>query len=183
MKTKDILHLAGVSVILGTIILGISSCSTMPEGARPITNLDTDRYIGKWYEIARFDFRYEKDMDNTTAHYSLNEDNSIKVVNRGYNYKKNKWSEAVGKAKIVDKPNVGRLKVSFFGPFYSPYNIIKLDPEYKYALVVGKNTNYIWFLSRTPDMPEEVKTDFVKEAEALGYDMSRLVWVEHGNRD
>ncbi len=182
MKTKNILCLLGVSAVIGAVMIGINGCATMPKGAMAINDFDPDKYLGKWYEIARFDFRFERNMDNTTAVYSKNEDNSINVVNRGYNYKKGKWSEAVGKAKLVDKPNVGRLKVSFFGPFYSPYNIIKLDPEYKHALIVGKNTDYIWFLSRTPDMPEDVKAEYMKTAEELGFDLSRLVWVEHGNR-
>lgn len=155
----------------------------MPKGAKPVTNFDANRYLGKWYEVARFDFFFEKNMDNTTAEYSLNDDNSIRVVNRGYNYKKNEWSEAKGKAKFVGSPDVASLKVSFFGPFYAPYNVIQLDKDYRYALVVGKNTDYIWLLSRTPTMPEDIKKKYVDVARSLGYDVDKLVWVEHGNRE
>ena len=181
MKKNQTILLIGTTLIVGSALL-LSSCATIPKGASPITNLEPEKYLGKWYEIARFDFFFERNMDNTTAQYTQNEDGSIKVVNRGYNYKKNKWEEAVGKAKFVESPNVGRLKVSFFGPFYSPYNIIELDENYQYALVVGKNTDYIWFLSRTTTMPEEVKQKYMEKAKSLGYDLNRLVWVEHGNR-
>ena len=112
--------------------------STIPE-------FDLSRYLGKWYEIARFDFAHEKDMDNVTARYSLNKDGSIRVENRGYDYKKGEWKESIGKAKFQGRPTIGSLKVSFFGPFYSGYNIIALDPNYLYSLVVGKNYDYLCF--------------------------------------
>lgn len=181
MNKRQALILAGTTLVIGSALL-LTSCGSMPKGATPVTNLNSEKYLGKWYEIARFDFFFEKNMDNTTAHYSLNDDGSIKVVNKGYNYKKGKWQEAKGKAKFVSSPNVGKLKVSFFGPFYSPYNIIDIEGDYEYALVVGKNTDYIWMLSRTPEMPEAVKEKFIQKAESLGYDLSRLIWVEHGNR-
>ncbi|MDO5524095.1 MAG: lipocalin family protein [Bacteroidia bacterium] len=181
MKKSHLLLLTGTTLAVGPALL-LSSSSALPKGAVPVTNLDPEKYLGKWYEIARFDFFFEKNVDNTTAHYSLNDDGSIKVVNRGYNYKKEKWQEADAKAKFISTPNVGRLKVSFFGPFYSPYNIIEIDGDYQYALVVGKNTDYIWFLSRTPEMPESIKQKYLQTAESLGYDLTRLVWVEHGNR-
>lgn len=122
----------------------INACSTMPKGAVVVEPFEADRYLGKWYEIARFDFRYERNMNNTTAQYALNEDGTIQVINRGYDTVKNRWKEATGKAKFAGEPTVARLKVSFFGPFYSPYNVIALDPEYRYALVAGKNLKYLW---------------------------------------
>lgn len=181
MKKNQLVLIAGATIIVGSALLLSSSVSQRKE-ATAVTNLEPDRYLGKWYEIARFDFFFERDLDNTTAQYSKNKDGSIKVVNRGYNYEKNKWVEGVGKAKFVESPHVGKLKVSFFGPFYAPYNIIEVDENYQYALIVGKNTHYIWFLSRTATMPDEIKEKFSRKAESLGYDLSRLVWVEHGNR-
>lgn len=183
MKNSKLFLIGGATLFLATIGLISSYAGTPKRKPVVVQNFDPKRYVGKWYEIARFDFFFEKNIDNTTATYTLNDDQTIKVVNRGFNYKKNKWSEAVGKAKFVSSPNEGKLKVSFFGPFYSAYNIVELDPEYRYALIVGRNKNYIWFLSRTPSMPEEVKQKYVDIAESLGYDLSRLVWVEHGNRD
>lgn len=155
----------------------------LPRGAWPVRGFDLERYLGKWYEIARLDSRFEKDLDNTTAEYSLNDDGTIRVVNSGYDLKRERWSDSIGRAKPIEDPEVGRLMVSFFGPFYSSYNIIELDPEYRYALVVGRNTDYVWFLSRTMEMPEEVKELFVSKAKALGYDTDRLVWVEQGTRE
>lgn len=175
-------------VFIGSLILGIGvlgsvyalySCKTIPQGAQAVKPFDKDKYLGKWYEIARLDFRYEKNLNNTTANYSLNDDGTIKVVNRGYNYIENKDKEATGKAKFVGSTDEAKLKVSFFGPFYAGYNVIAIDDEYKYALVAGRNLDYLWLLSRETTMPESVKQLYLKKAEELGYDTSKLIWVEH----
>lgn len=169
-----------VTLFLAFLLPG---CVTIPEGATAVQPFDAKRYLGKWYEIARFDFRFERDLNNTTANYSQNSDGSIKVVNRGYNYVKNEWKEAEGKAKFVDSPDIGRLKVSFFGPFYSAYNVIALDEKYRYALVAGKDLDYLWLLSRETTMPDEVKKDYLNKASAIGYDTTRLIWVEHSGQE
>jgi len=109
----------------------------------------------------------------------LNPDGSIKVDNRGFNYIKREWSQAIGKAKILKDPNEARLKVSFFGPFYAGYNVIALDQDYRYALVAGDSLRYLWFLSRDTAMPENVKDSYLELARSLGYDVSALVWVKH----
>lgn len=176
MKTYRIITIS----ILGIVSLfSFSSCSNIPEGAVAVTPFDKTKYLGKWYEIARLDFKFERDLNNTTANYSVNEDGTIKVVNRGFNYKTNEWKEAKGKAKFRETDNVAKLKVSFFGPFYSGYNVIALDEGYNYALVAGKNTDYLWILSRQTTIPEEVKQNYLKIAEDLGYKTADLVWVEH----
>ena len=108
---------------------------TIPEKAEAVTPFDASRYLGTWYEVARFDFKFERGLSKTTANYTLNEDGSIKVINLGYNAEKGKWKEAEGKAVFIGDPNIAMLKVSFFGPFYTGYNVIAIDPEYKYALV------------------------------------------------
>src|SRR5438046_321664 len=97
----------------------LNSCKTIPTGAVATKPFDVNRYLGNWYEIARIDFRFEKNLNNTTANYSLNPDGTIRVVNRGFNYKTGKWKEAAGKAKFVSDTNEAKLKVSFFGPFYA----------------------------------------------------------------
>ena len=135
--------------------------------------------MGKWFEIARFDFRFEKGLNNTTAEYSLNSNGTIKVVNRGYNYEKKIWKEATGKAKFVGNEKVAMLKVSFFGPFYAGYNVIAIDPEYKYALVSGSSFDYLWILSREKTIPAEIKSLYLEKAEKLGYKVSNLLWIEH----
>lgn len=159
----------------------LASCSSIPKGATAVKPFDKDKYLGKWYEVARFDFRFERDLNNTTAEYSMNPNGTIKVDNRGYNYKTKEWKQAIGKAKFAKTPDVAMLKVSFFGPFYGGYNVIALDPDYKYALIAGSSLKYLWILSRETTIPEEVKQDYLLKAQSLGYDTSKLIWVEHGN--
>jgi apolipoprotein D and lipocalin family protein len=128
---------------MGILGLIFGSCSTIPEGVVAIKQFNKAKYLGRWYEIARFDFRFERNLDNTTAHYSVNDDGTIKVVNRGYNYKKKLWKEAIGVAKFVGGPDVAMLKVSFFRPFYGGYNVIAIDNDYRYALVCGDKMSYL----------------------------------------
>ncbi|WP_396169074.1 lipocalin family protein [Flavobacterium sp.] len=177
MKNK-ILALGSAALFTATMFT-LHSCSSIPKGAKAVQGFEKEKYLGHWFEIARLDFVFEKNLNNTTADYSLNDNGSIKVVNRGYNYIKNKSAESIGKAKFVVDVTEGRLKVSFFGPFYSGYNILALDSEYKYALVVGKNLKYMWLLSREKTMPEAIKNDYLKIAKDLGYDTSALIWVNH----
>ena len=153
---------------------------TIPPGVVAVTPFNKEKYLGKWYEIARLDFRYERNLNNTTAEYSLNANGTIKVDNRGFNYKKGKKEQAIGKAKFVGDENIAMLKVSFFGPFYAGYNVIALDQDYKYALVSGDRRKYLWILSREPVIPEDIRINYLKVAENLGYKTSDLVWVEHG---
>ena len=157
------------------------SCSTIPKGVTAVKNFDKTKYLGKWYEIARLDFRFERNLNNTTAEYSLNPDGTINVLNKGYNTKTKEWESVTGKAKFIDDEKVAMLKVSFFGPFYSGYNVIALDDEYKYALVAGKNLEYLWILSRTTTLPEDVKKKYLDLAQSVGYKINELLWVRHDN--
>lgn len=177
MKNK-ILALGSAALFAATLVM-LNSCSSIPKGAQAIQGFDKEKYLGKWFEIARLDFVFEKNLSNTTAEYSLKDDGTIKVVNKGYNYLKNKNVASTGKAKFVGDATEGKLKVSFFGLFYAGYNILALDSDYKYALVVGKNLKYMWLLSRGKTMPETIKNDYVKIAKDLGYDTSALIWVKH----
>lgn len=174
------------NVRLGAVILCLAltalSCAKIPKGVVAIKPFDKQKYLGKWYEIARFDYAFERNMNNVTADYSLRDDGLICVKNRGYNYKKKTWKEADGKAKPAGKPDEGRLKVSFFGPFYAGYNVIAIDADYKYAMVAGKNRKYLWLLSRESTMPEEIKQRYLKQAKEIGYETSKLIWVEHNKK-
>lgn len=161
------------------VLFGLGSCAQLPKGATAVTQFDAEKYLGKWYEIARFDFRFERNLNNTTATYSLNNNGTLKVVNKGYNYVEKKWKEAEGKAKFVKDNRVASLKVSFFGPFYSPYNVIAIDENYQYALVVGNNTDYMWILAREKTIPDDLKNNYLKIASELGFDVNKLIWVEH----
>ena len=177
-KFKKYLSVYQLAIIATTAIL-LNSCGVkIPEYVQPLENFNSEEYAGKWYEIARFDFKYEKDMSFVTADYSINKNGSIKVVNRGFDYNKNKWKQAVGKAKFNGKNNQSALKVSFFGPFYAGYNVVMMDPDYQTALVFGENTNYIWILSRTKSISNETKEKFLAKAKEAGYDLDRLVWTQ-----
>ncbi|MBN1184140.1 MAG: lipocalin family protein [Bacteroidales bacterium] len=156
-----------------------SSCSSIPKGMRAVSPFNKDQYLGKWYEIARFDFRFERGLNNTTAEYSLLDDGKIKVLNRGFNYETKQWKQAIGKAKFAGNDAEAMLKVSFFGPFYSGYNVIALDNDYKYALVAGASLNYLWILSRETTIPENIKTQYLEIAEGYGFKTKNLLWIEH----
>ncbi len=170
-----------LSVAMTAIVMTFSflSCSTIPKGVVAVSPFDETRYLGKWYEIARFDFRFERNLNNTTAEYSKNENGTIKVVNRGYDTLKLEWKQAVGKAKFAGDKNTAMLKVSFFGPFYGGYNVIALDENYKYALVSGASLEYLWILAREATIPEEVKAKYLEIAQKAGFNTSELIWVEH----
>lgn len=175
MKNVRLMYLIG----FGLLLTGIYSCATIPDGAVAVTPFNKERYLGKWYEIARLDFKYERDLDNTTAEYSLNGDGTIKVVNQGYNTIKGEWTQVTGKAKFAGDENTAMLKVSFFGPFYSGYNVIAIDDEYKYALVAGESLKFLWILSRGTSIPEEIKDKYLKIAGKVGYQTNDLIWVKH----
>lgn len=155
------------------------SCVNIPDDVPPVTDSHIERYFGTWYEIARFDHSFEKGLERVTAHYSVGDDGGIKVVNRGFNPRNGKWKESTGKAYFVNDPKVGRLKVSFWGPFYGSYNIIELDKKnYSYSVVCGPNKSFFWILSRKPDMEEPVKSELVRKASSLGFETDKLIYVK-----
>ena len=180
MKAKNKILTVAFSIAL---IALLHSCASIPKRAKAVKNFDVDEYLGTWYEIARFDSRFEKDLDNVSAQYSLNENGNVIVLNSGYNHNKQEWKKADGLAKFRGDKNVAKLKVSFFCPFYSAYNVVALDKNYQYALVAGKNLKYLWILSRTKNVPKEVKTNYLEIAEGIGYDTSKLIWLEHDRND
>ncbi len=175
---KYVLITVCLAVIIGLVYFSIGK-TYIPKGAVPVSNFSVEKYLGKWYEIARMDFRFEKNLNNVTANYSLNKDGNVNVLNSGYNYVKAKWEKAEGVAKLTGAKNVGSLKVSFFGPFYSGYNVIAIDPDYQYALVAGENLNYLWILSRYKTIPDNIKEKYLQIATKIGYDVNNLVWVQH----
>lgn len=170
---------AGSIISILSILIAFFSCSTIPQGVTAVSPFDKAQYLGKWFEIARFDFKFERGLNNTSAEYTLRNDGTIKVVNRGYDYEHNLWKEAIGTAKFVENDTTAMLKVSFFGPFYGGYNLIAIDPDYKYALVCGSSLEYLWILSREKSIPETVKQEYLDTAERLGFDISKLLWIEH----
>jgi len=169
------------SLIAGLVAL--SGCTGIPEDIEPVTGFDGDRYLGTWYEIARLDHSFERGLTNVRAEYSRNDDGSIKVINRGYNAEEEQWEEADGRAVFVEDENTGHLKVSFFGPFYASYVVFELDKdEYSYAYVTGYDRDYLWFLSRTPEVSEEAIEAFRERVIEEGFDLEELIIVEHDEK-
>jgi apolipoprotein D and lipocalin family protein len=158
------------------LCLVLLACTGDDAKYKAVTGFELDKYLGTWYEIARLDHSFERGLDKVYAEYSLLEDGGLKVINHGFDTKKQKWNEAVGKAYFVETPDVGRLKVSFFGPFYGAYTIVELDKtSYSYALVTGGD-DYLWILSRTPQMSYIVKQQLIAKAKALGFETNKLIY-------
>jgi lipocalin len=152
----------------------LMSCSSLTVDNSPVKTIDFGRYLGYWYEIARFDHPFERGMEYTMAHYTLRDDGKIDVLNTGI--KDGRAKDAKGIAKRTDVP--GLLRVSFFGPFFSDYRILMLDSNYQYVLVGGSTDDYLWILSRTPKLDEATKSLILAEADRRGYDTSKLIWVK-----
>lgn len=161
------------------ILVGSGSCVSIPPGAAAIQQFETSKYLGKWYEIARIDFIFEKDLNNTSAEYGRRTDGQISVTNRGFNTVKGIWQESLGTARFRTVKENGELEVSFFPPFFSAYNIIAIDVDYQYALIAGDSLQYLWILSRTKTIPESVKNEYVRMAASIGYNTASLIWVHH----
>lgn len=156
----------------------LQGCASVPEGLRPVDGFDLDRYLGVWHEIARLDHSFERGLIKVTAEYSMRGDGGVRVLNRGYDPKKNKWREAEGRAYFTGGKTAGSLKVSFFRPFYGGYNIIELDKEYRYALVAGPSRSYLWILARDPALPQATVAMLVSRAAELGFDTGKLIFPE-----
>lgn len=166
-------------LIIAPLLLILGACTGVPEGVQPVSRLDTDRYLGTWYEIARLDHSFEQGLSRVTATYEQQDDGSLKVINRGYSEEKNEWKEAEGKAVFVNEDNDGHLKVSFFGPFYASYIIFKLDDQYQQTYITSYNRDYLWFLSRNPIVSDEAMAEFKQTAQDAGFDLQELIVVDH----
>lgn len=161
--------------------LSLTACSTMPpEGVHPVTSFDINRYLGQWYEIARLDHSFERGMSDVNATYALQDDGSVKVINRGYDTRRQAWKEAIGRALFTGDKNTGSLKVSFFGPFYGGYHVVALDQQhYRWSLVAGPDRDYLWILARDMTLSADVRQQLLAQAQALGFATDKLIWVDH----
>lgn len=144
-----------------------------------VTDFELDKYLGTWYEVARMDHSFERGMSHVTATYTLGEDDRVNVLNKGYVKEKSKWKEANGHAKYKGASSTGAFKVTFFWPFYGGYHIVELAEDYSYALVAGDSEKYLWILSRTPQISEDVWQLLIGRASELGYTTSDLILVDH----
>jgi apolipoprotein D and lipocalin family protein len=162
------------------LALWVTGCMGIPENVTPVENFEVAKYLGRWYEIARLDHSFERGLDRITADYSLRDDGGVRVSNRGYSAEKKKWKVAEGKAYFVKRPDVGFLKVSFFGPFYGSYIVLALDHEdYRYSMICGPDKSYLWILARSPNLDKDVRTMLIEKAAALGFETGKLIFVEH----
>lgn len=162
--------------LLALFSMLLGGCTGLPEGVRPVSDFDLQRYLGKWYEIARLDHSFERGLEHVTAEYSLRDDGGVRVINRGFSAADNEWKQAEGKAYFVRGESEAYLKVSFFGPFYGSYIVFELDRDhYRYAFVSGPDKSYLWLLARTPQVPDELIDRFVAKAKAFGFDTDSLI--------
>jgi lipocalin len=157
-------------------MVGLTGCRSTRQSVdlTPVTNVDLPRYLGQWYEIARFDHWFERGMSHTKANYAMREDGDIQVVNSGL--KDGKIKTSTGKAKRTDQQ--GLLRVSFFWPFFGDYRILWLDDDCQHVLVGGGDSSYLWILSRTSTIDLSIKNSILSEARRRGYDTDKLIWVE-----
>lgn len=155
----------------------LSGCLGLPQGVEPVDNFQLQRYLGRWYEIARLDHSFERGLDRVNAQYALRNDGGISVINSGRSIQTGALQQAEGRAYFVESPDLGHLKVSFFGPFYGSYVIFELDSDYQYAFVAGNSTDYLWLLARTPQVSQELLNQFITSASQLGFDTDKLILV------
>ena len=153
-------------------LLALCGCAASTDSIASVRNFDSKRYLGTWYEIARLPHRFERDLDFVSADYSEQGDGTIRVVNRGQ--RDGKEREAVGKAHFKGASDVGELRVSFFGPFYGDYRIVELAPDYSSAIVTSSTKNYLWILSRTPQLSQKTLEKYLAQIREWGFDVSAL---------
>lgn len=167
------------TMVLISLLSVLTGCTGVPDGVEAVKGFEVERYTGTWYEIARLENRFEKGLEKITATYAPREDGGIDVVNRGYEPAKDRWKESSGKAYFVGPRDEGRLKVTFFWPFYGAYNIILLDDAYQWALVCGPDRSYLWILSRTPTLPQATLDRIIGYARERGFATDALIYVNH----
>ncbi len=170
MKSKFFSALA--AGVISALTFGCASSRPEIEAVRDFRPAD---YMGTWYEIARLPHYFERGLERVSAEYTLRPDGTVRVVNRGY--RDGKLKQITGTAKLKDperKPLTGELRVSFFRPFYSDYRIIELAPDYGYSVVMGSDRSYLWVLSRTPELPEDLLRNILGRLRERGFEVEKL---------
>ena len=168
---------------MGLSLFGIG-CTGLPSGVQPVSDFDVQRYLGKWYEIARLDHSFERGLTDVSATYTARSDGGINVVNRGYDPKASRWKQVEGRAYFLGDKTVASLKVTFFWPFYGGYHVIALDQErYAHALVCGYTRSYLWILARQKTIEKPVLDKLIEQAKARGFDTDALIFVTHARPD
>ncbi|MDD2760406.1 MAG: lipocalin family protein [Methylomonas sp.] len=168
-------------MILFCLAVSLSACTGIPEGVRPVSGFELQRYLGTWHEIARLDHSFERGLIAVTADYSLRDDGGVRVINSGYDVAEKRRRSAEGRAYFLETPDMGRLKVAFFWPFYGAYNIVALDKDdYRYVMIAGNTKDYLWILARSPVLEDQILQTLVDQAKALGFPTEALIYLKSG---
>jgi apolipoprotein D and lipocalin family protein len=176
MKILSAAILVLILVSLGYLMFGKQG---IPDGVTAVTPFDLKRFEGTWYEIARLDHGFEKNMSHVSFTYTLKEDGDFKVENKSLDDKNGRWLLSEGKGSLIGEPQVGRLKVSYFGPFYGSFNIIALDEKnYAWAMATGPSTRYLWILSRKKTLEDPIIQDLIRKAIGMGYKLDKMIHVD-----
>lgn len=171
---RDAFSVFLIVIIVAAILFAVFGCgSSVTVDNSSVQSLELNRYLGRWYEVARFDHRFERHLTHCTATYTLEDDGTLRIENQGM--KKGRLKTSIGKGKLTEQPGV--FRVSFFGPFYSDYRVLMIAPDYSYALVGGSSDHYLWILSRTPELSSSIRDTLLQEAHRRGYTTSNLQWV------
>lgn len=176
MKKSNLL-LTGGAVLAAGAVIGWYMRKTIPRKAVAVNPFEIDRFLGKWYEVARLDYKLDRNIINTSIDFSLKPNGNLRVVKRWYNYYKKRKEINIGMAKFAGPIYEGKMLLSFRKPLYFGYNVIGIDADYKYALVAGEDLRHLWLLSREHTVPENIRRAFIHKASLIGYDISKLVWV------
>jgi len=169
-----------LAILVSTLAVLGTATRSPAASVEPVTPFDINRYAGTWYEIYRLDHRFERGLSNVTATYRVMPNGTVEVINRGFNRKTCRWSEASGKARFRGKSDVADLRVTFFWPFSGAYKVFELDEAgYRWAAVAGPNTNYLWILSRSPTLPQTIAKKIMDKAASLGFSTESLIRVDH----
>jgi apolipoprotein D and lipocalin family protein len=168
------------AAMIGVLLAMLAACGQAPDGIEAVGDFDLERYLGRWYEIARLDHRFERGLQDVSADYTRLPNGDVEVVNRGFDPEAGEWRRVRGRAKLAAVPDVGAFRVSFFRPFYGGYNVIALDHDaYRWALVCGPSRSYLWILARTPTLDPAIVDRLRDEADRLGFDVGQLIMVRH----
>ena len=170
----------GALVLLVLVAAGCGSANGGGPPLRTVGRVDLDRYLGTWYEIARYPNSFQEGCQATTATYSLRDDGDIKVLNACHEGSPDGPRDtAEGKAWVVDQKTNAKLEVQFFWPFSGDYWIIDLGEDYEYAVVGNPDRSYLWILSRTTSLEQDALDGILTRVEGQGYDRAKLLWTKH----
>ena len=168
-------------ICVATILAVLAGCTGKPDNVEPVRPFDVQRYKGEWFEIMRLDHSFERGLTNVTATYTLRDDGSVGVLNRGFDRKKCRWKEADGRAEFQGARDTASLSVTFFWPFAGGYHVFALDQQdYGWALVSGPSHKYLWILARQPNLSADIRNRLVDLARGRGIPVDELILVEHG---